>query len=50
MYANDDDSVPATFEILYMIGWKPDASQPQPLERGSAHKSLKTALENTNTP
>lgn len=27
MYGNDDGSVPATFEILYMIGWKPHESQ-----------------------
>lgn len=27
MYGNEDGSVPATFEILYMIGWKPHESQ-----------------------
>lgn len=27
MYGNADGSVPATFEILYMIGWKPHHSQ-----------------------
>uniref|UniRef100_A0A3Q1FW96 Arginine-hydroxylase NDUFAF5, mitochondrial n=1 Tax=Acanthochromis polyacanthus TaxID=80966 RepID=A0A3Q1FW96_9TELE len=27
MYGNQDGSVPATFEILYMIGWKPHESQ-----------------------
>ncbi|RXN00994.1 NADH dehydrogenase [ubiquinone] 1 alpha subcomplex assembly factor 5 [Acipenser ruthenus] len=27
MYGNEDGSVPATFQILYMIGWKPDSSQ-----------------------
>lgn len=27
MYSNEDGSVPATFEILYMIGWKPHESQ-----------------------
>lgn len=34
-------SVPATFQIIYMIGWKPDASQPKPLPRGSGEVSLK---------
>lgn len=27
------------------IGWKPAPTQPQPLERGSAEKRLKDALE-----
>lgn len=27
MYGHEDGSVPATFQILYMIGWKPHASQ-----------------------
>lgn len=27
MYGAADGSVPATFEILYMIGWKPHHSQ-----------------------
>ena len=27
MYGNEDGSVPATFDILYMIGWKPHESQ-----------------------
>ena len=27
MYGNDDGSIPATFEIMNLIGWKPHASQ-----------------------
>lgn len=27
MYGSEDGSVPATFDILYMIGWKPHESQ-----------------------
>ena len=27
MYGNEDGSIPATFEILNMIGWKPHSSQ-----------------------
>lgn len=27
MYGNEDGTVPATFQIIYMIGWKPDPSQ-----------------------
>lgn len=39
----DDGSkyVPATFQIIYMIGWKPDPSQPKPLQRGTGEISLK---------
>ncbi|XP_020284210.1 arginine-hydroxylase NDUFAF5, mitochondrial isoform X2 [Pseudomyrmex gracilis] len=33
--------VPATFQIIYMLGWKPDPSQPKPLERGTGQVSLK---------
>ncbi|KAI9594382.1 S-adenosyl-L-methionine-dependent methyltransferase [Syncephalis fuscata] len=45
MHGNQDGTVPATFQILHMIGWKPDVSQPKPLERGSAQQSLKDVLE-----
>ncbi|GAU96287.1 hypothetical protein RvY_07754-2 [Ramazzottius varieornatus] len=40
-YGNKDGSVPATFEILFMIGWKPHSSQAPPAERGSGEFSLK---------
>uniref|UniRef100_UPI00398F2ED3 arginine-hydroxylase NDUFAF5, mitochondrial n=1 Tax=Pristiophorus japonicus TaxID=55135 RepID=UPI00398F2ED3 len=40
MYGNDDGSVPATFQILYMIGWKPHESQAKPAQRGSATLSI----------
>ncbi|KAM6940253.1 arginine-hydroxylase NDUFAF5, mitochondrial [Xenentodon cancila] len=40
MYGNKDGSVPATFEILYMIGWKPHESQAKPAKRGSATASF----------
>lgn len=33
--------IPATFQIIYMLGWKPDPSQPKPLERGTGEVSLK---------
>eukprot|EP00002_Diphylleia_rotans_P000919 TRINITY_DN10493_c0_g1_i1.p1 TRINITY_DN10493_c0_g1~~TRINITY_DN10493_c0_g1_i1.p1 ORF type:complete len:347 (+),score=78.17 TRINITY_DN10493_c0_g1_i1:50-1090(+) len=42
MYGSKEDgSVPATFQILYLTGWKPHASQPRPKKRGSATASLK---------
>ncbi|XP_048456531.1 arginine-hydroxylase NDUFAF5, mitochondrial isoform X2 [Rhincodon typus] len=40
MYGNDNGSVPATFQILYMIGWKPHESQAKPARRGSATLSF----------
>ncbi|KAJ3026840.1 UNVERIFIED_CONTAM: NADH dehydrogenase [ubiquinone] 1 alpha subcomplex assembly factor 5 [Siphonaria sp. JEL0065] len=45
VYGNEDGTIPATFQILYMIGWKPDPSQPKPAKRGSGEVSMK-ALEN----
>ncbi|XP_052862824.1 arginine-hydroxylase NDUFAF5, mitochondrial [Anopheles cruzii] len=44
MYARGkerSDGVSATFQIIYFVGWKPHASQPQPAERGSATVSFK---------
>jgi SAM-dependent methyltransferase len=35
--------IPATFEILYLTGWAPAASQPQPLRPGSAARRLAEA-------
>jgi len=34
-------SVPATFQIINMLGWKPHPKQPRPLERGTGEVSLK---------
>jgi len=45
----DEISVPATFQIVYFIGWKPDKSQAQPAERGSANVSFKD-LDQVLTP
>eukprot|EP01052_Picozoa_sp_SAG31_P025548 SAG31_NODE_2245_length_6101_cov_1.381539_2_plen_123_part_00 len=50
--------VPATFQIIYLIGWTPAASQPKPLARGAATSSLadglatmkSTDLEEATTP
>ncbi|OXB80796.1 UNVERIFIED_CONTAM: hypothetical protein H355_003707 [Colinus virginianus] len=40
MYGNSDGSVPATFQIFYMIGWKFHESQAKPAQRGSATVSF----------
>ncbi|KAJ1660401.1 hypothetical protein IWQ61_000657 [Dispira simplex] len=44
LHGNEDGTVPATFQIIFLIGWKPHSSQPQPKPRGSATTSLKDAL------
>nr|CAG4637176.1 EOG090X09JT [Ceriodaphnia reticulata]SVE73058.1 EOG090X09JT [Ceriodaphnia reticulata] len=41
LYGNEDGTIPATFQIIYLIGWKPDPSQPKPLERGTGEISIK---------
>eukprot|EP00003_Mantamonas_plastica_P021770 TRINITY_DN3572_c0_g2_i6.p1 TRINITY_DN3572_c0_g2~~TRINITY_DN3572_c0_g2_i6.p1 ORF type:complete len:150 (-),score=49.12 TRINITY_DN3572_c0_g2_i6:82-531(-) len=33
-------AVPATFQVVYVIGWAPSDSQPKPLKRGSAQMSM----------
>ena len=38
----DTQLIPATFQVIYMIGWAPDSSQRQPLARGSAKASMTT--------
>ena len=43
-YATDDGRLRATAEILYLIGWAPDASQQQPLKPGSATHRLADVL------
>ncbi|KAJ0032943.1 hypothetical protein NQD34_000050 [Periophthalmus magnuspinnatus] len=40
MYGNPDGSIPATFDLLFMIGWKPHDSQAKPAKRGSATVSF----------
>lgn len=44
LYADADGRVPATFDILFMAGWKPHPSQQQPARRGSARTRLADAL------
>ncbi|KAG8904764.1 NADH dehydrogenase [ubiquinone] 1 alpha subcomplex assembly factor 5 [Tulasnella sp. 403] len=44
LHGNEDGTIPATFQIVYMIGWRPSPNQPKPLERGSAKTSLKDVL------
>ncbi|CAN0027143.1 unnamed protein product, partial [Choristocarpus tenellus] len=36
MYGEEDGTVQATFQVVYMIGWAPHESQPRAKRRGSA--------------
>jgi len=42
--ADHDGRVSETFELVYLSGWAPDASQPQPARRGSGKASLADTL------
>jgi SAM-dependent methyltransferase len=43
-FGNGDGTIPATFEVVYLTAWRPDASQPLPLRPGQAQNSLAEAL------
>jgi SAM-dependent methyltransferase len=45
-----DGRVPATFQVIYLTGWRPHGSQPQPLRPGSAAARLAEALETEEKP
>ncbi len=44
-FAESDGRIPATFEIIFLIGWAPHESQPKPLRPGQADRSLAEALD-----
>ncbi|EJD53978.1 S-adenosyl-L-methionine-dependent methyltransferase [Auricularia subglabra TFB-10046 SS5] len=44
MHGKEDGTIPATFQVIYFIAWKPAPNQPKPLERGSGQTSLKDVL------
>jgi NADH dehydrogenase [ubiquinone] 1 alpha subcomplex assembly factor 5 len=44
-FGDSDGRIPASFEILFLCGWAPHPSQPQPLPRGSATSRLADALQ-----
>lgn len=48
LHGNEDGSLPATFRLIYMIGWKHSPKQAKPLERGTAMFSIKDYLEKNN--
>lgn len=48
-FADTDGRVRATFDLLWMAGWAPHASQQQPLRPGSARMRLAEALNAVET-
>lgn len=44
LFGDEAGRVPATFDILFLTAWKPHASQPKPLPRGSGRINLAEAL------
>lgn len=44
-FSDPDGRIRASFSIVWLSGWAPDASQQKPLKPGSAKVSLKTILE-----
>lgn len=49
-YGGEDGRIPATFDVIFLVGWAPDTSQPKPLARGSAHARLADALGGAEIP
>ncbi|KAG9233457.1 S-adenosyl-L-methionine-dependent methyltransferase [Amylocarpus encephaloides] len=44
LHGNEDGSLPATFRLIYMIGWKEGPNQSDPLPRGSGEINIKDIL------
>lgn len=44
LHGNEDGTIPATFRMIYMIGWKEGPNQSQPLPRGSGQVNIKDIL------
>ncbi|KAK4049618.1 hypothetical protein OIO90_005377 [Microbotryomycetes sp. JL221] len=44
LHGHEDGTIPATFQIMHMIGWKPHESQQKPAARGSGKISLADAF------
>ncbi len=50
LFAGEDGRIPASFEILTLTAWAPDASQQKPLTPGSAGARLADALDAEEQP
>jgi len=45
LHGTEEGTLPATFRIIHMIGWRVSENQPKPLKRGSGQVNLKDILE-----
>lgn len=43
-YGDSEGRIPATFQVIFFTGWRPDASQPLPLRPGQFRNKLADAL------
>jgi NADH dehydrogenase [ubiquinone] 1 alpha subcomplex assembly factor 5 len=48
LHGNEDGTLPATFRMIYMIGWKESPDQAKPLPRGSGEINIKDILEGSS--
>ena len=48
-YASPEGRLSCTFDLMFLSGWAPDASQPKPLRPGSVSKTLQQALKEAKT-
>ncbi len=48
-FSDSDERLRATFELMFLAGWSPDASHPRPLRPGSATARLADALGTKET-
>jgi SAM-dependent methyltransferase len=44
-FSDEQGRIPATFDIVYLIGWAPHESQPKPLRPGSANTRFADVLK-----
>ena len=49
-FADPDGRIRATYDVLWLSGWAPHASQPKPLQPGSAKASLEEAVKRSAPP
>lgn len=49
-YGDETGRITATYDLIFLTGWAPDASQPQPLRPGSAKTRLADVLNTNETP
>ncbi|KAH8600895.1 S-adenosyl-L-methionine-dependent methyltransferase [Bisporella sp. PMI_857] len=44
LHGNEDGTIPATYRLIYMIGWKEGPNQAEPLARGSGQVNISDIL------